>query len=133
METLRYHPHEAKRHTASIKETVQRACESVFTEPGIIFRVTDGPWYRRGPSERVTVTVVQNKGCCQRRPICTVDIDRPKNDAGLHEYLKATATLMDVTQHAGATRLLGHLRRQCPFLPAFDVTMTYDLPPLPDA
>ncbi len=127
MEKLVYQPHEAVRHTDSMKETVQRACKNVYTEPRMGFRIKDSPWYRRGPSEHVTVNVFQKTGCCQRKPVFTFEIDRPKTAAGMFEYTKATAALLDWEQHAGNTRLVGHLQRQCPFLPKIEVSMAYDL------
>jgi hypothetical protein len=127
MDNLVYQPHEARRHTQSIKETVQRACRSVFTEPGIAFRIKDGPWYLAGPAEQVTVKVFQKTGCCQRKPLLTLVIDRPRTAEGMLGYTQARADLLEWSQHAANTRLLGHLQRQCPFLPKIEATLAYDL------
>ncbi len=127
MDTLTYQPHEAKRHTASIREAMRRSCRSVFTEPNVAYHVKDGPWFLPGPSEQVTVKVYQKTGCCGRRPICTIQIDRPKTETGLYKYTQARATLLEASQHAANVRLLGHLQRQCPFLPKIEVTMGCEL------
>jgi hypothetical protein len=127
MEKLYYQTHEVQRHTSAIKETVQRACHSVFAEGKMSFRVKDGPWFLPGPAEHVTITVFQKAGCCRRNLVCSIEIDRPKTKEGLHDYWRAKATLFAPGEHAGSTRLLGHLQRQCPFLPKIEVTMTYEL------
>lgn len=126
MERMPYQPHEARRHADSIKETLQLACRTVFTEPSVGFRLKDAPWFFGAPAERVTINVFQKTGCCHRNPICTIAIDRPKSPAGLFEYTQASAVFHDRTQHAGNTRLVGHLQRQCPFLPKIEATMAYD-------
>ena len=127
MNSLLYHPHELTRHNEALKEAVQRACKIVFAEPNISGCLKDGPWYRPGPSEHVIITVFQKAGGGKGQTICTIEIDRPKTGAKLHEYTKISATLLDWSQHAGNTRLLGHLQRQCPFLPRIEATVTYDL------
>lgn len=127
MNRLQYYPHEAARHTAALKETLGRACRSVFTEANIVCRVEAGPWYRRRPSELMRVTVFQRTGCCRRKPVCTLEVERPRTKTGLYDYTVARALFLDWEQHAGNTRLVGHLHRQCPFLPEIEVTLAYDL------
>ncbi len=127
MDNLVYYPHEAERHTDTIKEVVGRACHTVYTEPGIGFRVKGGRGLLGRPAERVTVGVFQRTGCCQHKPVCTIELDRPKNETGMHKYTRGSAAFLDAAYHAGNTRLLGHLHRECPFLPKIEVTMAYQL------
>ncbi len=136
MERLLYQPHEARRHTQAIREILQRDCKAVFPEPNVCFCLRDGPWYWRGPAEHVSIAVFQRLGCCRRRPICAIEIDRPKAKAPMHDaktaiydYTKATARFLDPAQQAGNTRLVGHLQRGCPFLPKFEVTLAYEAKP----
>jgi hypothetical protein len=130
---MTYHPHEIKRHIVSIKETLERACQSVFTEPKMSFRVKDRSWWLAGPGARVTISVFRSAGCCRGQPVCALEIARPKTKEGLFEYGKASAVFLDPQEHAGSTRLIGHLRRHCPFLPEIEVTMSYDLSSAPGA
>ncbi len=132
MERLLYQPHEARRHTAAIRELLERDCKALFPGPGIHYRLKDGPWCLRGPAEHMSISVYQRAGCCQSHPVCDIQIDRPKSKvsihdakAGLHDYTKATALFLDPAQQAGNTRLIGHLQRDCPFLPKFEVTLAY--------
>jgi len=136
MERLLYQPYEARRHTTSMREILRRDCRAVFPEPDVHFQLKDGPWFRRGPAEHVSIAVFQKPGCCRRRPICTLEIDRPRTKgplhdakAGMHDYTKATALFLDPAQQAGNTRLVGHLQRGCPFLPKFEVTLGYETKP----
>jgi hypothetical protein len=122
-----YYTHEIKRHNRAVKEGVRRACDIVFTESNITFRLKHSLGSLWKPSEHVKITVMQKTGCCQRKPICTIEIDRPKTENGMYAYQKASAVLLDWAQHVGNTRLLGHLQRHCPFLPPMKVTLAYDL------
>ncbi len=126
MEKLFYQRHEAQRHTAAIKEVVERACRAVFAGVKTGLRLHDGPWYVPGPAEQVSVTVYQRAGCCRHTPLCTVQIDRPKTKEGMYDYTKASAIFLDPNQQAGNARLIGHLQRQCPFLPKIEVTLAYE-------
>lgn len=134
MERLLYQRHEVRRHTAAIREILQGDCKALFPEPGVRFQLKDGLWGLTGPSERVTIVVLQRTGCCRRRPVCDIQIDRPKTKpsiydtkaaAGLYMYTKATARFLDPAQQAGNTRLVAHLQRGCPFLPKFEITLAY--------
>jgi hypothetical protein len=122
-----YYPHEIRRHTRAIKEVVQRACHIVFGDSNIAFRLKNGPGTLWKPSEHLQVSVVQKTGWCQSKPICSIEIDRPQSDGGMYAYKKASAALLDQTQHVGNTRLLGHLQHNCPFLPRLEVTLAYEL------
>jgi hypothetical protein len=127
MDRLIYQAYEAGRQTDLIKDVVRNACKIVFADRNLAFCVKDGGWFTRGPSEQVTVTVFKKTGCCQRQPVCTIEIERPKTAEGMFNYAKASGTFLDRAEHAGNTRLIGHLQRHCPFLPKFDVTMAYEL------
>lgn len=122
-----YYPHEAKRHTVSIKQTVQRACQTVFTEANICFRLKGHAWPPWAAAEHLTVVVFQKHNFFYHAPICTIKVDRPRVERGRYEYREADAVLVDKTHHAGSTRLLGHLQNHCTFLPRIAVTMKYDL------
>ena len=129
-------PHEARRHTAAIRELLQRDCKALFPGPGLRFHLKDGPWFLPGPAQHVSITVFARTGCCRRHPVCDIQIDRPKTKPTIHEtkaerhdYTKATARFLDPAQQAGNTRLVGHLQRECPFLPKFEVTLDYDPAP----
>lgn len=123
-----YYSHEIRRHNGAIKEVVQRACHIVFSERNITFRFKEswGAFWK--PSEHLQVEVQQKTGLGQSKSICSIAIDRPRSEAGMYAYQKASATLVDQAQHAGNTRLLGHLQHNCPFLPPFEVTLGYELP-----
>ena len=125
MERLIYQPYEARRHTADLREILQRTTKSVYPVPTMGFLLKDGPWYRRGPAEHVTILVFHKTGPSSGQPVCTIEIDRPRTAAGLHDYTKSTALFLDPAQQAGNTRLVGHLQRHCPFLHKFDVTLAY--------
>jgi hypothetical protein len=126
MERLLYQPHEARRHTADLREILHRTCKSVFPGPKIDFCLKDGPWYARGPAEQVSILLFQKTGCCRRHPVCKIEIDRPKTGAGSYNYTKSTALFLDPAQQAGNTRLVGHLQRHCPFLHKFEVDLAYE-------
>jgi hypothetical protein len=126
MERLLYQAHEARRHTDAIRDILQRSCKAVFPEPNVGFRLKDGPWYLPGPAQQVSISVFQKIGCCGRKPVCAIEISRPKTGQGMHDYTKATAVFVAPDQQAGNTRLVGHLQRHCPFLPKFEVTLDYD-------
>lgn len=133
MEHLLYQPYEARRHTAAIREIVQRDCQAVFPAPGAHFHLKDGPWFLRGPAEHLSIAVYERTGGSGRHRVCEIEIDRPKikdprpdsNDL-LHNYTRATALFLDPAQQAANTRLIGHLQRDCPFLPKFEVTLDYE-------
>ncbi len=127
MEKLFYQRHEAQRHTAAIKDALERACRGVFTGPKAGFRLKDGPWYSPGPAEKISVMVFQRVRCCRRKPVCTIEIQRPKTKDGTHDYTQASATFLEPSQQAGNARLVGHLQRQCPFLPKIEVTLGYEV------
>ncbi len=122
-----YYSHEAKRHTKSIRQTVQRACKTVFTEANIGFRLQSHAWPPWAAAEHFTVVVFQKKSWFDHAQICTIRIDRQKRETGRYEYQKADAVLLDGSHHAGSTRLLGHLQNHCTFLPRIAVRMKYDL------
>jgi hypothetical protein len=127
MDKLLYQAHEARRHTHTIREIVQRACQAVFTGPKTGFRVKDGSWYQLGPGQQLIITVFQKPGFCRHQPVCVVKIERPKTPGGMYDYTRASATFQDPNQQAGNTRLVGHLQHQCPFLPKLEVTLEYSV------
>ncbi|HOW65902.1 MAG TPA: hypothetical protein P5186_22360 [Candidatus Paceibacterota bacterium] len=122
-----YYPHEIRRHTRAIKEGLRQACAIVFPEPKVTFKLKGSHGALWKPSQHVQITVTQKPESNPERPICTIDIDRPEIENGMYSYQKATAAFLEGTQHIGNTRLLGHLRRHCPFLPQMEVSMAYEL------
>lgn len=128
MDKLLYQPYEARRQTHAIREVVERACKAVYPEPNVHFRIKAGPWYLPGPAQHLHITVFQKAGCCRRHPICEIQIDRPKTQAGLYDYTGGTALFLDNNQQAGNTRLVGHLTRHCPFLPKIEASLDYETP-----
>jgi hypothetical protein len=130
MDKLLYQAYEARRQTHAIKEVVERACRAVYPEPNVRFRIKAGPWYLPGPSQHLQITAFQtvgwSAGCCRRHPLCEIQIDRPKTQAGMYDYTKATALFLEKNQQPGNTRLIGHLQRHCPFLPKIEVTLDYE-------
>jgi hypothetical protein len=122
-----YYPHEVRRHGRAIKEVLQRACTIVFGKANITFRLKDSLGSLWKPAEHLEVSVRQKTGWAQSKPICSIEIDRPRTDRGMYAYKQAKASLLDQAQHAGNTRLLGHLQHNCPFLPPLEVTLAYEL------
>jgi hypothetical protein len=122
-----YYPHEIRRHTRAIKDGIQRACTIVFPEPNIAFQLKNSLGWLWKPAQHVKITVMQKTGHGHRKPICVIDIDREAAENGTYSYQKASAAFLDGAQHAGNTRLLGHLHRHCPFLPHMKVTLAYEL------